>query len=397
MKHLLLIFVILSVSMSAHSAVDYYPANYDASKARFIRSASELERAYRGVQLEQIVVGSENLSIDTVFIPAQQTPRNLIILTSGNHGPEGYAGSALQELFTKEVLPSLDLHHTGILMIHALNPWGFKHDRRGTENNVNLNRNFDVSPTLFQTRNDAYDELRTLLELEGKVTNACAFPAKDLLLRMIFRKDVTQQSLTEAIGKGQYTSPLGINYGGHDFEPQTLAIIRLLARVAAPYPAIFHVDLHTGLGKKGVLHVMTKRGMNDVSTSALRKLFTGPNDSNHYALTPPEAEGFYEIFGDYANILSKLFTEPTRIIVGVTAEFGTVGNGLKGKIVTINRLIRENQGFNYGYLNSEVERSVKQKYRELFFPSDPKWRARTLANGKYLLDTVLKRFIQENP
>ncbi len=381
----------------AANPADYFPKDYDASKARFLRYSDALRAKYRGVETEAFTVGAERLTVDTTFVPAQDSPRSLLVLTSGNHGAEGYAGSALQALFIEEVLPTLDLAHTGVLLVHALNPWGFKHERRGTENNVNLNRNFDLSRDLFATKNEGYDQLRELLELRGPVTNACAFPAKDLLWRMLVRKDVTQQSLTEAIGKGQYTSPDGINYGGHDFESQTTDMIRLLARVAAPYPAIFHVDLHTGLGKKGVLHVMTKKEMNEASRAAQSKLFAGRDDAAHYELTPPEAEGFYEILGDYANILAKLFPEPNRVVIGITAEFGTVGNGLGGKVVTINRLIKENEGYLYGYGDARTEAKVKRDFRELFFPSSPKWRAGVLANGKYLLDTVVKRFISQHP
>lgn len=376
-------------------AADYFPADYDASKARFLGYERILKEKYRGVETTAIEVGAERLTVDTAYIPAQKTPRSLIILTSGNHGAEGYAGSALQALFIEEVLPGMNLDETGILFVHALNPWGFKHDRRGTESNVNLNRNFDVSRELFKTPNDAYDAIRDLLEPSAPVKCAGAFPAKDLLLRIALRK-ATTQGLTEAIGKGQYTSPEGIDYGGRDFEPQTVEITRLLARIAAPYPAIFHIDLHTGLGKKNVLHVMTKKEMNDASRAAEAELFRGAEDAAHYELTPPEAEGFYEILGDYANILAKLFPEPNRVIVGVTAEFGTVGNGLGGKTVTINRLINENQGYFHGYADAKTEAKVKHRFRELFFPSNPKWRSLVLANGKYLLDTVVKRFIAQH-
>jgi hypothetical protein len=225
---------------------------------------------------------------------------------------------------------------------------------------------------------------------------AAAFPAEPLLLRIALGRSTTQ-GLTEAIGKGQYTSPEGIDFGGRDFEPQTVGITRLLARIAAPYPAIFHIDLHTGLGKKNVLHVMTKKEMNDASRAAESKLFRGPADSEHYELTPPEAEGFYDILGDYANILAKLFPEPDRVIVGITAEFGTVGNGLLGKTITIDRLINENEGFYYGYADSKTEAKVKKRFKELFFPSSPKWRSLLIENGRYLLDTVVKRFIAQNP
>jgi len=376
----------------------YYPENYDASRARFLAHAARLQTVYRGVETAAIPVGAENLTVDLAFIPAQSAPRNLVILTSGTHGPEGYAGSALQTLFIEEILPTFDLAHTGVLFVHALNPWGFKHHRRGTEHNVNLNRNFGVTPEHFSTVNAEYDRLREFLEPAKTLRSSHSFPAKDLLIEMIRRRDVTQQSLTEAIGRGQFSSPEGINYGGQDFEEQTTAIQPWLKRWAEPYAAIFHIDLHTGLGKAGVLHFMTKREMNARSQASLKRLVADhPEDRAFFEVTPPEAEGFYEIVGDYANILAKLLPGDERTIIGITAEFGTVGNGLKGKVITINRLIMENQGHFHGYASGKIRSEVERKHLELFYPSSPAWREGLLKNGRYLLDTVVKRFVRENP
>lgn len=50
---------------------------------------------------------------------------------------EAYAGAALQHQFMDKTLYKIDANQIGYLIIHALNPWGFKYLRRGTENNVN--------------------------------------------------------------------------------------------------------------------------------------------------------------------------------------------------------------------------------------------------------------------
>jgi predicted deacylase len=396
MKTYVIAFTFFWLGMSALGAEDIFPRDYESSRARFRSEAANLAAGYPNAERHEIEVGAERLTVDTLFLPATRLPRALVILTSGNHGPEGFVGSALQTLFIREVLPKLDHERTGVFLVHALNPWGFKHGRRGTENNVNLNRNFDVDRSLFDTPNPEYDRLVPLLEPDQKVCKF-EFPAKDLLVEMLLKKEVTQQSLTEAIGMGQYRSPRGLNFGGQAFESQTLAITEILRRIAAPYPAILHIDLHTGLGERGVLHAMTKDTLNEVSRAAQAKLFANPADRNHYEVTPPDAEGFYDIHGDYTNLLGKLFPEDDRIILPITAEFGTVGKGLQGKIRTINRLVLENQGHFHGYADQAQELRVKRRFRELFFPSDPKWRAKTIRDGRYFLDIVVRRFLVQNP
>ena len=58
-------------------------------------------------------------------------------------GVEGFAGSAIQIQFLKERIGGPELPRSfGVLLIHALNPYGFAHLRRANECNVDLNRNF---------------------------------------------------------------------------------------------------------------------------------------------------------------------------------------------------------------------------------------------------------------
>ena len=133
--------------------------------------------------------------------------------------------------------------------------------------------------------------------------------------------------------------------------------------------------------------------MTEVSQRAQDKLFDQTTDKGQYEITPPDTEGFYEPQGDYAYVLDKIMPEKDRIIIGITAEFGTVGNGLNGKITTINRLINENQGHHYGYGDDKVKAKVQQKYLELFYPSNEEWKSKVESKGKYLLETVVKRFI----
>jgi len=84
------------------------------------------------------------------------------------------------------------------------------------------------------------------------------------------------------------------------------------------------------------------------------------------------------------------------VIIPITAEFGTLGNGLVGKTMTINRLILENQGFNHGYTSKSEETHVQAKYLDLFYPQDEAWKNDVIRQGRYLLDTVVKRFIELN-
>ncbi len=391
MKLIILVSFILASIAHADS---FFPKNYETSKQRFLKKSNEISKVYKNVIQGVIPVGSEKLTVNYTYIPAQGKLNKLIIISSGNHGPESYAGAALQHQFMDKTLYKIDANYTGYLIIHALNPWSFKYHRRGTENNVNLNRNYELTKDIFKTPNDGYKKLKPLLERRVSIEKI-EYPLFALLKKMLFESGVTQQSLTEAIGRGQYFSNTGINYGGDNFESQTLEVIELLKRIAPKYSEIFHIDLHTGLGDKGVLHIMTSPKMNKASIERLHKVFKPKLDKDNYELTPPGSKGFYEILGDYKNIASRVHPDKKAIIVGFTAEFGTVGRGLVGKLKTVNRLILENQGHFAGYGNKSVQKEIQKDYLELFYPSDKQWRDDVLRKGHYLLDTLVKRFIKE--
>ncbi len=383
--------LVLFSNSSVFASSFFYPESYNEGKSRFLKNAKILSSKYKNLEIGSIDVDS--LTVDYFYLPALIKNKSLLVVSSGTHGPEGYLGSAIQAQFIESQLEKTNIDEMGILFIHGVNPWGFANNRRGTINNVNMNRNFSLSSNIFNSKNEDYLKMAHHLEVKEPIGSTFNIPAMGLLKEMLFTKGVNLQSLTIAIGKGQYTNEKGINYGGRSFETQTPALIKLLKRVTLLYKKIIHFDLHTGLGDRGVLHIMTSQNISKSSAKCLSSVFQTDIDKDNYALTPPNSKGFYEIHGNFADIIFKLNKKQDKIILGVTAEFGTLGKGLVGKVKTINRLIRENRGFFYGYANREAEKEIKNDYLELFNPSSTKWRKESLAKARYILEVNLKRFL----
>ena len=59
----------------------------------------------------------EDLYIDTIYIPSNAEQKNLIVLTTGVHGIEGYIGSVMLDVFWNEIcsLPVLNLEQLEIV------------------------------------------------------------------------------------------------------------------------------------------------------------------------------------------------------------------------------------------------------------------------------------------
>ncbi len=84
----------------------------------------------------------DDLTLDVAVLPGKTKELGTIVHSSGVHGIEGYAGSAIQlavlDLVSKK---ETTVDRPTIVLVHAVNPVGMKEYRRCNEHNVDLNRN----------------------------------------------------------------------------------------------------------------------------------------------------------------------------------------------------------------------------------------------------------------
>ena len=150
----------------------YFQESYVDCRKNFFVEVDKMKEIYQNVQISSLKVESKldpDLFIDYCYIPAQKRFKQLLILTSGVHGVEGYVGSAVQQMFLKELVKENSLDELGLLVIHGVNPYGFKYKRRVTENNVDLNRNSSTDNSLFESENKGYNDLNAFLNQKQKV------------------------------------------------------------------------------------------------------------------------------------------------------------------------------------------------------------------------------------
>src|SRR6266700_5324396 len=206
----------------------------------------ELVRTISG-RLETISIDAkgskgEDLSIDIAWFGVA-TPRRVLLHSSGLHGVEGFAGSAIQ-LQLVDDLPMLP-KDGALIVVHVLNPYGMAWLRRFNENNVDLNRNFladesynDVPPT--------YAQLDPFLNPQSP-------PASDLFTLkagwLILRHGMP--ALKQAVVGGQYEYPKGLFFGGKRLEEVSEKYQAFLAQRLTSVERLVAIDVHTGIGKYG--------------------------------------------------------------------------------------------------------------------------------------------------
>ncbi|MCB1309120.1 MAG: DUF2817 domain-containing protein [Leptospiraceae bacterium] len=388
----------------------YFEENYFASRAEFLRLSSEYFRRYRGVREQHLPIASTlnadirpdlrlpddlRLTIDTCYIPAQKRTESLILITSGVHGAEGLAASAVQRMLMRHMLENTDAYNldgesvfdtVGILWVHAVNPYGVYFFRRVTENNVDLNRNFDVNDELFQTENAGYREIRTLLN-PAEPVDMGSFMHRFFAMRAVYNIAVHGMStLRQAALQGQYEFPEGIYFGGQDFEQQR-AILEPIFRAHFPkYKSVMILDLHTGYGERGTLHLFPNAIDDPERRADMRTVF-----GDHPIDWGDDAD-FYTTHGDFSMYIMNLLS-PQQKGIPMVFEYGTLDSQTtSGSILSIHNMILENQGAHYGFASDTDREAVQHRFREMFYPSSEKWRTKIIADTLALYPGVVRRF-----
>jgi hypothetical protein len=165
------------------------------------------------------------------------------LVVSGTHGVEGYCGSALQTHW-------LTHHHatrpteTRVVMLHALNPYGFSWVRRVNEDNIDLNRNF-IDFAAGPPPNEAYDGIANALVPERWDDEAQAAAMAELLA---FTERVGIEQMQAAVSSGQYAHPTGLFFGGTAPSWSRVQIEEIWSEELAGASTVAVLDLHTGLG-----------------------------------------------------------------------------------------------------------------------------------------------------
>src|SRR5262245_27976012 len=137
------------IRQKLHEATSYYSADYFEARQRFLAASARPGLEHHALQIPAPSPNSEALTID-ITTSGDAKPTSALILSSGVHGVEGLFGSAIQLGFLEKFMPNWRRPKgAAIVLIHAINPFGFAWQRRFNEDNVDLNRNFLLTVEQF--------------------------------------------------------------------------------------------------------------------------------------------------------------------------------------------------------------------------------------------------------
>ncbi|MDT9600494.1 DUF2817 domain-containing protein [Sphingosinicella rhizophila] len=306
----------------------------------------------------------------SVALLGPEDPETMLVVVSGTHGIEGYAGSAIQiaALAGRDFDPLAP--GLGILFVHLVNPWGCAWNRRENEDNADVFRNlvYDKQPFVRNALYERYEQGINPREWTG--------PEREKSDR-IFQELIDECGMDGAIGvirKGQHSYPRGVTYHGAGATWSRNVVQQIGRDHLAGVERALVVDIHTGYGASGQASVVPydEHGPKaDFIREHYPDILLIPGSD---PLIPSHPKPPYQIWEDGEG--------PKILFVGL--EFGTADVGEAFQLFRANSFIHT-----YGNPSSDFGRRTSAQYRELFYPSSPQWRDDILRSGLGILNRTV--------
>lgn len=314
----------------------------------------------------------ETLAIDVARQGAPDAPQ-LMVLSSGCHGVEGFCGSGVQIdlLHDAQWRAKCERGDLALLYIHALNPYGFSWLRRVTQENVDLNRNFrDFSQPL--ANNDHYRAIAPLL-----LPRACPPTLGSSLALLAHALRHGKGALQIAVSGGQDADPQGLFYAGKEPTWSHRALLDILDQHGRQCRRIGWIDVHTGLGPMGVGERIYKGRIDAVSMARARSWW-GPRvtSSNEGTSTSAVLNGTLD-----KAVMARC---PQAEYTGLTLEFGTLPG-----LAVLNALRADQWLQLHPEVGDAMHQKIKQRIRAAFYPDTDSWKTRILAQSRQVMDETL--------
>jgi hypothetical protein len=239
---------------------------------------------------------------------------------------------------------------------------------------------------LYKTVNEGYPKVYKLINPQKPVHTG------SIGNRLFFFKAVfniikaSMPVLRQAVLQGQYQYPEGLYYGGKTYEPQIKALNPIIDSFTDPYAMVFALDIHTGYGERGKLHLFPNP-VDSITKKRMETVFEG------YHFDWGDSDDFYTITGDFVGFIGQL--NENKKFIPMTFEFGTMDSQkTSGSIKSIKIIILENQGEKHGYKREKDSLKVKKDLMEMYFPSSQDWRIKVLKDTEDILSKSLPRYLK---
>ena len=353
--------------------LDLFSASYEVARRRFRDAATA---AGATVEQHRVDAGeATDLTIDVATVGGSE-PGWAVVVSSGVHGVEGCFGSAIQLGWLSRLTCGETPPRDGaVVLIHAVNPYGFATLRRTNEDNVDLNRNYLDTDDAYEGAPEGYEALDPFLNPASPPSRFEPFRLKALWY--IRRHGLG--ALKNAVAGGQYRFPRGLFFGGHGPAPSTRIMRQRLGGWIGAARRTVHVDLHSGLGPRGRYRLLLVESARTPEVEWYRDTF-GSEVVEPLATADPTA---YEASGTLGGWATRHVAGTRYRFVG--AEFGTYP-----VVRVLGALRAENRAHFCDRPGTGAHQRAKAELLECFCPRSDRWRELVVEQGLAIIDRAVR-------
>lgn len=349
-----------------------FSRDYFTARQRFREAANQLGWHLEALPIDQVGPNGEQLTIDVACSTTQDTD-DVLVVSSGIHGVEGFFGSAVQlamlRQWKQKAAPKIK-----IVFIHALNPYGMAWLRRVNEDNVDPNRNFLLPGDSFAGADKNYALMDNILNPKRPPNFWQSFYPK--VMWLIARHGLP--AFKQAVASGQYEFPHGLFFGGKGPCRSQQLLLENMPRWLKGNKRVVHIDFHTGLGK----YASWKHLLDSPLTPSQQQWLDQYQGSNSYELC--HAEGIaYESRGDLGRWCVAHQFSPDYLFL--CTEFGAYN-----EVKILHGLREENRAHLWGDPKSLAAIAAKKRLKQLFCPRSKKWRRAVLNEGMMIVKQAVQ-------
>ena len=348
----------------------YFSETYNEARNKFCDAAKAANAKLETIELYSQNCPNNSLYTDIAWL-GNSKPHNVILHSSGLHGVEGFAGSAIQTCLLKN-LPVLR-DEDALILVHCLNPYGMINLRRVNASNVDLNRNFLFSSDEYSGSPNIYSKINSLINPDSPpVFDLFFLRALAIILKYGF------VAVKQAVANGQYDFPKGLFFGGIELQEELVNYKEWLLKNLPLVKNICVIDVHTGLGRFADDLLLIEENCSHSDLEKLQKHF----GKERIKTLNPNKSIAYSIKGSISEAIPQLLNQAKVNLL--TQEFGTVS-----PISVLFALREENRNYYYSK-NDQSYSSVKTRLKEAFYPSSNIWRKKVLLKGVQLVHQSTK-------
>jgi hypothetical protein len=350
---------------------DFFAPTYREARERLLEAARSTGALVTSHRHPGPAPDDSPLFTDVVRVGPQEA-RQVLLVISGTHGVEGFAGSAIQlaalHAVRTQPLPS----DTGLIFIHALNPYGFAWCRRVDAQNIDVNRNLMDHDAVVPDNPD-YELLHGLL-CPQEWSEATRLDGARTLSEFQARRG--RSSLENALAKGQRSHDDGLFYGGHAPSWSIQLLRSTLASTVRHTDRIILLDVHTGLGSYGGCQLICGIEEGNSRVAAVRRWL------GEGALFFGEASGYQRMAGAIDSGIEALLEGIE--VTPVTVEFGTLPT------LDVLQALRADNWLHRHRARPDLNDPIKQDMRRAFNPQDEDWRELVLLRGRQVIARAIQ-------